>query len=288
MARPIGKDWSQVLNERLKCKICDKRLSVLKYRWYNCQGYHQICQECKETHEQSLCSCGKPLSDNYCETTEELLKLDTMQFHCENAEEGCKELSGEKAMIAHQDECIYRTVECPSSACRLEVLSSQLINHLKARDDIDFQNCQVLTKGSKLVNTEEFAEPCSAFDDMIRAFTFEDKMFLFNAVRPYDQEEILHFYIHFIGPSREAQNYVYTLEFHGINPNVKTVYSGEVISMNETADNLIKADKTFAVKFDTFKKQFIFDDYNFTASISMEKMNYVIVSEEESGISDDD
>ena len=105
MAEDLG-STSKVLHRRLKCYNCDNRLEVGYVHWFRCPDDHLICEECREECEK--CDCGLKISKKHCLMTEELLKSKDMKFICTNERSGCTETLGEKDMIYHQKECIYR------------------------------------------------------------------------------------------------------------------------------------------------------------------------------------
>ena len=132
-AKRAKQDFSQTLNEQLKCHICGSRVKAGKHRWYKCAKYHLVCQDCKEVKERTSCSCTRYIPDVYCKVIEALLNADKVQFKCENHTRGCQENMEKEDMIFHQSECIYRLVKCPGKNCRFQVsvLFHELIEHMK-------------------------------------------------------------------------------------------------------------------------------------------------------------
>ena len=124
---------NQVLHDRLKCQLCENRLSVGKYHWYKCliDLNHEICQDCKD----KIC-CGKEISNKFCKLTEELLQAKSMLFKCINESRGCQEIFGKEAMISHESCCIYRLVKCPSWNCELKLQFHELLQHMNETEQI--------------------------------------------------------------------------------------------------------------------------------------------------------
>ena len=128
-------DSSNVLKERLKCKICENGVKAGKLRWFRCLKQHQICETCKVNAEK--CPCGKDILEDHCEIIEELLKSKTMQFSCANESRGCPEVQCEESMLLHENECVYRLVQCPNMYCKSKVPFNELLEHMKISDDDD-------------------------------------------------------------------------------------------------------------------------------------------------------
>ena len=130
-AKRAKQDSSQMLYEKLKCYICESRLTAGKDHWYRCLQDHMICQDCREVKETKKCSCTKSITLQYCQVIEALLNADKMQFKCENLTRGCQETKEKEDMILHQTECIYRLVKCPHVNCESKAPFHELLDHMK-------------------------------------------------------------------------------------------------------------------------------------------------------------
>ena len=106
---PSGQDLCDILYEQLKCYICENRVTAFRHCWYRCTGGHMVCKDCcyktilqvKENPEKwncSNCSCKSPFVLEHCKVIEALLKMDKMQFKCENLDSGCKETLDKEKM----------------------------------------------------------------------------------------------------------------------------------------------------------------------------------------------
>ena len=188
------KDWSQILNDRLVCKICKHGLRVQMYRWYHCQDYHQICKTCFNVLSQikENCNCGKVVVNKHCETTEELLKSSTMKFKCTNLKRGCQEFLCEESMIAHQKECVYRQVFCPYGTCGSYLPFIGLIDHMKEKnDDHNLQAKLAMKKGSKVMAFGYIKNGPQTIQ-----VEFDDRMFIF---RGEIRQETCYFWVQLVG-----------------------------------------------------------------------------------------
>ena len=128
----LTKTLAEIQND-LKCQICQDHGRPGKRHWYRCMKLHQICQECKAKTEK--CSCGEPISKEYCKMAEKWLSVKGLKFNCANTKHGCKEVLAENAFEDHASECIYRLVLCPFNAmamtfvCRAKVTFQDVIQH---------------------------------------------------------------------------------------------------------------------------------------------------------------
>ena len=117
----------------LACQICEDPARPGKKQWYRCLNLHQICQDCKMKSEK--CSCGEPISKEYCKMTEKLLSVKRLKLNCCYLKNGCQEVLNESALEEHASKCIYRLVPCLTSAlfpkkCDAKVTLKDVIHHL--------------------------------------------------------------------------------------------------------------------------------------------------------------
>ena len=101
-----SKTVTEIRND-IVCQICGDPARPGKRQWYRCMKLHQICQDCKEKNDK--CSCGDPISTEFCKQTEKLLGVNGLKFNCVNAKNGCKEAFVENALDEHESECIFKT-----------------------------------------------------------------------------------------------------------------------------------------------------------------------------------
>ena len=117
---------------------------------------------------------------------------------------------------------------------------------------------------------------------------FDDRVFYLSGVQ-YSNSETLNCWIQLIGSSFEAKNYYYSLEFRGIDQNVKIIYSGPVQAIDNDAKGILAKNNCFATNFENFKAQFITnEDRILKFSIKITNMKEEVKDDnEESGISDE-
>ena len=92
-----------------------------------------------------------------------------------------------------------------------------------------------------------------------------------------------------LGSQFEAKNYYYTLKFHGNDTEVRNVYTGQVFSVDETSNSIIKGSKCLGINNNVIKTQFIGQNDGFSYSVSIRNMKEEVKDDnEESGISDNE
>ena len=282
-----AKDMSQVMYEKLKCQVCETGPTAGKSQWYQCLSHHQICQDCK-TAELTKCPCGRMISSDHCSLNEELLKLTTMRFKCKNTKNGCKETLSEEAMISHQIDCIYRLVKCPRIVCGTKVPFHELLEHMNQKSDIfksyDFIDGKMILMTHEL-SKKNFENGNFSLIPVKIANTSETFFIMLRVV-----DGTFYQWVHFLGSTIEAKNYVYTLEYIGTDDSERSnIYKARVVSIDETKDSIIENSNCLSMPFRSLKAHFVDQDRNFRFSLKIWNMKEEVKDENvESGISDDD
>ena len=289
-AKRSKQDFNQILIEQLKCYICKSGLKAGKHRWYRCPQLHMICQECKEVLVLEHCSCMKKISFEYCKMTEALLNTEKMRFKCENQSRGCQEnLDGEN-MIFHQSECIYRLVVCPNLTCRSKVPFHDLLNHMKTEE----YKCKKITGSvGKIISTTLNAKRCK--ETSSTAF-FPSRELEVNGIGTFIigaqfANGVFYHWIHFIGSSQEAKKFSYTFEYKNEEktPHAHTLYSNQMISIDETSGAIIESGKCFGIPRKLFTQQFVLENGKFEYSVKIRNLKEEAKDDNvESGVSDND
>ena len=279
-----SKDTSQILYEQLKCHICESGPKAGKSQWFQCSSQHQICQDCK-LKEPKKCKCSKRISTEPSKVIQEFLKLKTMRFKCKNtSENGCQETLDEEAMILHETECIYRLVKCPHYGCESEVplRFHELFQHMEVNKHFSIRNGlkQIKCKISELrLDSGKFGTiPCK--------IDFDAKTFFSTCQAKND---VFYHWIHFLGSSIEAKKYAYTLEYIADASKRDLRYTGQVVSVDETADSIQANHNCLSVDFGFFKSHFINKDRKFIYSVKIRNLKEEVKDENvESVISDNE
>ena len=281
-----SKDTNQVLNEELKCFICDCGPKAGKSEWYQCLSHHQICQDCKTGDAKDLnkCPCGRFISTEHSPMTKKLLELETTRFKCKNTNGGCQELLEKEAMISHEVECVYRLVNCPSPACETKVPFHQLIQHMETNKHYSRKLASMdVTHGpipEQMFKDGEFScQPC-----MIE---YETNLLFITSQAKYG---IFYQWIHFLGSPTEAEKYTYTLEYKDVTNSVMNMtYTGKVVSVDESRKTIQENSNCFSVAYGFFKAYFIDTDRKVKYSLKIRNLKEEAKDENvESEISDDE
>ena len=283
-AKRAKQDFSQTLNEQLKCHICGSRVKAGKHHWYKCSAsdYHLVCQDCKEVKGRMRCSCCQQISEKYCQVIEALLDVDKIQFKCENLSRGCQENMEKEDMIFHQTECIYRLVKCPYHKCGLEVPYYELLEH------VETTNCSFPTKKTTTFGKKEKEYQALNFEmPLPHLVEIENKTFI---ISWKVKDGVFYHWIHFVGSSHEAKNFSYTLEyFEKESEEIACSQTSKVFSIDETADSIIENGKCFGVSSRYFSSQIAKEGGRFNYNYEIRNLKEEVKDENvESGVSDVD
>ena len=74
-------------------------------------------------------------------------------------------------------------------------------------------------------------------DVELHLISFDDRMFVSVFGTPEDQD-MMYFWIQLIGCDPESKSYYYTLEFHGVDQNIKNTFTGQVLAIDETRKSI--------------------------------------------------
>ena len=249
-AKRAKQDFSQTLNEQLKCHICGSRVKAGKHHWYKCSAsdYHLVCQDCKEVKGRTRCSCCQQISEKYCQVIEALLNVDKMQFKCENLSRGCQENMEKDDMIFHQTECIYRLVKCPLHKCEVEVPFHELLEHMVTT------NCctTIITKTTFGKKVKEYHSIIAA-KPLLERVEIENKNFFISFKV---KDGLFYHWVQFLGSPHEANNFSYTLEyFEKESEKIAFSQTSNVFSIDETVESIIENGKCLGAPVKYFRSK---------------------------------
>ena len=291
MASAFG-DTSKVIENVLKCHSCGNGPRAGKSRrWYKCLSLHSICDYCIGLigiMNAGKCQCGKELSTTHCKMTEELLKLKSMRFKCQNQCRGCQETMVEEAMISHETDCIYRLVDCPRIDCKMIVPFHELLDHMRNNEPAKhlWKSYSILIGEKK---KHEFKPMLKEKGALYPVYFDVNGRSFFSIV--IIQKETFYQWIHFLGSQDEAKNYSYTLEFYGNNGASQrtSTYTNFVIPIDEPSNAVVQSFNCFTMNHKAMAKQFIEEDDTFKYSVQIRNLKEEAKDDNvESGISDDD
>ena len=222
--------------------------------------------------------------------TEALLKSNAMRYNCSNQSRGCLEISGEEAMISHEQECICRLIKCPGIGCQSKVPFNEVHQHMKDNHIID--KYYSISKGDKQVHRFFALQSVYALDKTYCwfpgvVFEFDGRTF-YSLIRK--KNAILYHWIQFLGSPNEAKNYAYTLEYHANDGSQRTnIYTEQVVPVDETSNSIISSFNCFAMPSGLLKAKFMDENGKFKFSVQIRNLKEEVKDDnEESGISDDE
>ena len=210
-----------------------------------------------------------------------------MRFNCFNQIRGCRENSGEEAMIFHEQECIYRLVKCPKIDCDLRVPFHKLSQHMKVNREHVFKQYSILKGNKQMHETLETPPWLDNYTCFPVVFEFDGRIF-YSLIEMRNQT--FYHWIQFLGSPNEAKNYAYTLEYYANDAFQRTcAYTDQVIPIDETGNSAIESFKCYAISHGMLKARFMDKDGKFKYSVQIRNLKEEVKDENvESGISDDD
>ena len=272
------------LRNDLVCQMCQNHARPGKRQWYRCLKLHQICQDCKVITDDLVefdrykCSCGEPISKEYCKMTEKWLSSPGLKFNCGNAKNGCQETHSENALLEHESECIYRFVPCPFKAlnnwCKKRVTYQKVIQHYEKRHNILKElKAPVAWNELAMSGRKGFFRPVK--------ISFSNRMFLLCS----KTDSLIHYqWVYLLGSPNEAKHFSYTLKFNGLDT---ITFQGRVASIDESFQTI--SGKCFAIPHKNFKNQIVDENSNYEYSLNIRNLKEEAKDENyESGISDND
>ena len=243
------------LIESLQCYSCGAvpGPSEEQRNRYNCIDYsHQLCEDCRER-----CMCGSPVVENPNPMTQKLLK--NLPMYCKHYISGCREMFAQaEDLDYHQNGCIYRQLFCPYLDCYSLFCEFQIDEPLKKEHLEAFE-------ASKELITVEYHENMKCLIDL----SADDCIFNTNSVWLPRNLEIIHgvefffvgesknnmlyFWIYFIGSPQEAKNYAYNMSFTSKEGETFNYY-GKVKPLDKSDDAIITGQSVFMIGAEVVKK----------------------------------
>ena len=277
----MNKTVSKIRND-LICQICKGHARPGKKHWYRCLRMHQICQDCVSKR----CTCGQPISLEYCKMTEELLNVKGMKFNCVNTKNGCQETHAENAFEDHESECIYRMVPCP---CKKHVVTFQnVIQHYEDEHLVAGDTDQEMSSGNL---SEKILTNCYLDEGdlcvRLTKFSLNNQTFL---LAEQKIDETRYYWVYMLGSPMEAKHFSYTLKFFG--QDSKLSFEGKVASIDESFWTISAAGKYFSIPHKQFSAQFFLhgdEENQYEYSLEIKNLKEEVKDENyESGISDNE
>ena len=214
-----------------------------------------------------------------CKAIETLLDMDK-RFKCENIGRGCQEKFDRKSIEVHETECIYRPIKCTGfvGSCESLVSFRELLDHV---NHLETKPGRIIysTFGTRF--QKEFLH-CLHTRKMV---TFPLRKFVVSNVTFFNVcmllNESFHHWIVLYGPSNEAKNYSYTLEYLNETDETKCSYTGKVLAIDETYNSIIENGNCFGINRKLFDKKFLIpeEDNKFKFFVTIRNMKEEVKDE---------
>ena len=280
----------------LICQICEGPPRPGKSQWYRCFNHHLICQDCKAEREK--CHCDEPISKDHCKIIEKLLNVKGMKFNCVNTQNGCEQAFLESALEDHEEECIYKLLQCPvirvengkiERHCEgHEFIQLLAFLHYQTHDDL-IQCPNKFRRVETMIDTEELKpEEVDGFYLLQHShgieIEYDEEIFICES---FCFNGIVYFWVYFFGSPNKAKHYSIIMEFYGAKTT--QIFKGQVVPIEEFFDDFVDAGKCFAIPRQVFMAQFVNEDRQFEYSLEVKNLKMELKDENcESGISDND
>ena len=192
---------------------------------------------------------------------------------CSNGVRGCQTSSGEQAMVAHEAECIYRVVQCPSKLCQSKIPFHYLLEHME-KGKCSLFNLQINPVTKKYNISWNFPDMSNRHYNIY--FTpptkfVVDKAVFFLHMEQYRDDQSIYFYIQMVGSKNEAKNYYYKLSFFGVDRYIASNFTGQAISIDDISDLATCRKNYFGMNQEMFKAKFM--DKNGKVSVNLQIKN---------------
>ena len=269
------------MRNNLICQICKNPARPEKKQWYRCMNLHQICQDCKGKNEK--CSCGHPISFDFCKMTEKLLSIKPLKLNCFNAKNGCQEVLAENALEDHESQCIYRLVPCLIAAFHKSERKVTFQDVIQQHEELTRSKLQKLDLNSKALQTLTplGQSGASCYLNPIKC-SLNNQIFL---LAGKTEDKIMYKWVYILGSLNEAKHFTFKLALFGTK--VTTTFEGPVSAIDESFDALFEAGKCFAIPHNNFIAQIVNENNEYYCSLEIRNLKEEVKDENyESGISD--
>ena len=228
----------------MQCFICKMPPSTVSISFLRCKTKHLVCTSCVENGTDC---CNSNFEYEDCPLVSELMNQIGLLI-CRNRKNGCQEVKSYHEMLAHEEECPFRTVPCLHSFCDekivfLDYLLSYERSHpqpniIKEKEQSISLKCKenIFTKKVK-----------SSWTFIIEGatLTFVNKLLV--------QDQLVRIWFYILGSPKEAEHFRYELKIKK-EAGKETKFFGKVRSINEDYKSFMESDDTFEMSYGMAKK----------------------------------
>eukprot|EP00092_Neocalanus_flemingeri_P019297 GFUD01020903.1.p1 GENE.GFUD01020903.1~~GFUD01020903.1.p1 ORF type:complete len:259 (+),score=43.69 GFUD01020903.1:77-853(+) len=126
---------ASTLKEYLKCPVC---WFIPRSKIFVCSNSHKICESCFAKIQTTVNTNSKPCPTCRCHyddpphrnlDLESIVEKSNVELSCTRPR--CQVEMTKDKLLEHEDECEFRTVPCPDTACKKKIFFKQLDAHIK-------------------------------------------------------------------------------------------------------------------------------------------------------------
>ena len=204
---------------------------------YSCiDASHLLCEK-----DKAKCPCGSFVGTKPSTIIDKLLEGLPYKM-CDNYAAGCRVIKmSPEGFHKHHKNCPFRQVYCPVLCCKeKEVLSQDIIDHLKSIHNYDFENVLYLSNFQEYVLTAHTLSPATfkrgnTSTHWKLAISFDGALF-FLVGKVIDN--ILYIWIYYFGEPNDATKYTCVISaYNKIGESFH--YTGTVHALDEDANEII-------------------------------------------------
>ena len=210
-------------------------------------------------------------------------QLQTLRTHlpefCSNKDKGCQEILMKEEMINHDQECVYRPINCPDLKCTEKVTYHGLLDHFTEVHK-DYISMDALKKKKFLITCKIGVnlKPTELLPPT-RITAFDRTFFEVGIIK----DQLMLRWIYILGDPNVAKNFSYTVRVK--KENIEMSFSRKVKSLSEHYNDITKVKQAFVMPVD---EELLYDTNNIVFEYKIRNLKEEAKDEDvESGISDD-
>ena len=212
-------------------------------------------------------------------------QLQTLRTHlpafCSNKDKGCQEILMKEEMISHDQECVYRPINCPDLKCTEKVTYHGLLDHFTEVHK-DYISMDALKKKKFLITCKIGVnlKPTELLPPT-RITAFDRTFFEVGIIK----DQFMLRWIYILGDPNVAKNFSYTVRVK--KENIEMSFSRKVQSLSEHYNDITGTYQAFVMPVATVK-ELLDDTNNIVFEYKIRNLKEEAKDEDvESGISDD-
>merc|ERR1712156_365777 len=234
--------------DKLQCHGCKKVPAPNDLNRYPCGQSHYLCEDCRGD-----CNCGSRIGVNVPSGIFKLLlESSNLPWYCQNYPKGCREILEKENLKDHQDECIFRPVNCPHLHCEKkgEIAFKDIIDHVYDSDEhtelkILVTEDEINTKFGRFILSLKEAETEEDGLWNPKRLIFSKNVEFF--VEAITENRSFYVWIYIADSPYNANNYDCTIFIENGKKKI-TVEGLRVYPLDVHSDDTINGDECFSVK----------------------------------------